>query len=579
MIGGSGQVTPTSEGKGRSMVEDGRDFRTLSAPLEYLLTSGGDSRLYIDPATMLNGYGCRPWPRPEAFTFASSTATSISSRAFAAAAAAHQRLLEAGGNVDLADACDRHTEQLRRQIKSILALDGTGTEIVFSSSGTDSQVHALYVAQTVSGGPFTSIIVAADETGSGTANAVTGRHFNSRTAQGATVATGERIAGFAQDMASVAIHMREADGGLRSPDAIDREVADSVASVVAAGRRVILHVMDSSKFAWRSPSLDCLRQIKAEWGTQVQVVIDACQLRLGRPRLKFYLEQGYLVLITGSKFFTGPPFSGALLVPRALAAKMAGIDDVPAGLRLYANRNDWPIAWHGIRAKLPVQSNVGQLLRWVAAAEELRAYFAVPESYRRTALEKFARIVPQLIAGNANLELLPACPTSSGDPIDDEMAARTIFPFFVRRRGRLLSVAACTQIYRALNRDVSMLLPASATRQQRRVAAQLCHIGQPVRVLDPAEGAVGTLRISAGARVVSETWCAAGEAASLHKLDHEFEQIRMILDKIALLIMHFDAVCNMDETPKMNALCEADFARLPSIAASASTAGFEHARS
>ena len=44
--------------------------------------SGGDLRLNIDEEELLNKYGCRPFPRPEAFTFASSTATSVSNYAF-----------------------------------------------------------------------------------------------------------------------------------------------------------------------------------------------------------------------------------------------------------------------------------------------------------------------------------------------------------------------------------------------------------------------------------------------------------------------------------------------------------------
>ena len=39
----------------------------IFAPLEQILTSGGDTRLHLDPATMVNGYGCRPFPRPEAY--------------------------------------------------------------------------------------------------------------------------------------------------------------------------------------------------------------------------------------------------------------------------------------------------------------------------------------------------------------------------------------------------------------------------------------------------------------------------------------------------------------------------------
>jgi hypothetical protein len=44
--------------------------------------AGGDLRLNIDEIHLLNKYGCRPFPRPEAFTFASSTASSVSNFAF-----------------------------------------------------------------------------------------------------------------------------------------------------------------------------------------------------------------------------------------------------------------------------------------------------------------------------------------------------------------------------------------------------------------------------------------------------------------------------------------------------------------
>ena len=545
----------------------GPDWDPLDAPLEYLLASGGDQRLHLDSIRMLNGYGCRPWPRPEAFTFASSTATSISERGFAAAAAARQQLIACRGQKGLEDACHLHAERLRDQIKTLLELDTSGTEIVFSPSGTDSQLHALYVAQMVLGGSLTSVIVASDETGRGTADATIGRHFSSSTARGETVLQGERIAGFAEDTTSIAIPLREKDGGLRSNSVIDREVCAAVARSIASGKRVVLHVMDSSKFGWRCPSLDCLRQIQADCGRSIQVVVDACQLRLGRERLKYYLAEGFIVLISGSKFFTGPPFSGALLVPAAASAVMRRTDAVPAGLSLYANRTDWPICWPGVRSRVPARPNVGQLLRWVAAVEELRAYFVVPASYRTLALRLFSRVVPRLITGRPNLELLPEYHSSGADGLnDEEMAARTIFPFLLRRRGKLLSVEACGQIYRALNRDISNLLSRSATAEQRRVAARSCHVGQPVSVLDPVEGIAGTLRISAGARVVSETWRAAGDAASLRELDQEFDQVRTILDKIDLLLENFDALGNMAEAEDMAVMCEADFVRLPSRA-------------
>ena len=44
----------------------------LLVPLDRIRTSGGDTRLHPDPLSLLNGYGCRPFPRPEAFTFSTS---------------------------------------------------------------------------------------------------------------------------------------------------------------------------------------------------------------------------------------------------------------------------------------------------------------------------------------------------------------------------------------------------------------------------------------------------------------------------------------------------------------------------
>jgi len=530
----------------------------LAAPTEYLLASGGDSRLYLDPVHLLNGYGCRPWPQPEIFTFASSTATLLSPRGFTAAAAAQQQLIELSAKLGLESACDLLLESVRQRIRSALKLDRAETEIVFSPSGTDSQVQALFIAQSILGGPVVNVIVASDETGSGTPCSTTGHHFNWVTAQGDVVPKEERIEGFPDDTTSIEIPLRDGLGRLQSPNAIDEQVMAAVERSITLGKRVILHVMDSSKFGSRCPSLECIEQIRVKRGPYVQIVVDACQIRLGRRRLRYYLSQNFLVLITGSKFFAGPPLSGALLIPPRVSERMSRVENIPAGLGLYTSRNDWPVAWHGIRSKLPSHPNVGQLLRWVAATEEMKAYFAVPQDFRFRALRIFSRIVPGMIAESANLELLPISDDASGDGIDDEeMALRTIFPFLVRCGGRRCSLEECSLIYRALNWDISNVLPRSAASQQRQVAAQCCHIGQPVTVKRPDRSEAGTLRISAGARVVSDSWSTAGLAASLRKLDGELDQVLTIIQKIEIIAQCFDAISEMDELRSLKAISRA----------------------
>ena len=140
--------------------------------------------------------------------------------------------------------------------------------------------------------------------------------------------------------------------------------------------------MDLSKLGWRAPSDQCLDEISARWPDQVQIVVDACQMRLGRPRLKKYLDRGYLVIVTGSKFFTGPPFSGALLVPAGLDKTIEAIAEIASGICEYSSRSDWPMKWQGLRSRFPIRANFGQWLRWEAAlGGDPRAIIACPTNF------------------------------------------------------------------------------------------------------------------------------------------------------------------------------------------------------
>ena len=517
-------------------------LRPLSGSLESLLASGGDTRLALDPATQLNGYGCRPFPRPEAFTFASSTATSISDRAYAGVAGTRQVLLREAQLIGIERAVDAQMDRQRLELKQLLDLDDDDCEIVFSPSGTDSQLHALFLARALLGAPLVSLIAASDETGSGATFATRGRHFNAVTAQGAPVTKGEPIQSLADGVIGARVPLRDGVGRLRPIEEIDGDIAHTIARDVAAGKRVVLWAMDSSKFGLRSPSEDCLRWIAESADDKVMIVIDACQARLGRERIRWYLDRGFPVLMTGSKFFTGAPFSGALLVPQTLVERCAAIDDVPDGIGAYTGRYDWPARFANIRKELPPQINLGTLLRWSAALTEMRDYYAVPGSFREFALAQFAQTVPQIIAAEPCLELMPLPEEEPATLDNEEFATRTIFPFFIRRRGERLSHAEAAILYRALNDDVAPLLPATLPPMLRLLAARRCHIGQPVAVPDGMGGTLGALRISAGARVVSETWRSDDILIAHENLRAEFDQIRAIVEKLALLVRYYDAI-------------------------------------
>jgi len=498
----------------------------LFKPLSFLLVEGGDSRLAIDPASRANVYGCRPHPTPGTLAFSSSTATSISERAYRRAECAREELIGQSIELGVLEAFYRQVERMRHSLRTCLGLNGA--DIVFSPSGTDTQLHALFFARQLLGGPVTSIVMASDQTGSGTVFTSRGQNFSNRTAQGKSVGKGTPIEGLADGVDSLGISLFAPDGAIRSASEIDAAVIDAVAGQIRLGRKIVLQTMDSSKLGWRAPSDGCLHYLGARWPHAVQIVVDACQMRIGRGRIRDYLDRGYIVLLTGSKFFSGPPFCGASLFGAALADRIATWTALPDGLAEYATRYDLPLRWSFAREALPVAPNFGQWLRWEAALEEMRAYYALPASYRRAALMRLAEAVPALIASSRHLEAMGG-QDIPGDALDEEMSCRTIFPFFIKRDGRALDLDEMTKIYHAQSRDLSGALPD--TDAQRALASVPCHIGQPVK-LPSAGGAV--LRIGIGARLLSEAWSADARTAE--------ENIGAVIDRIGAVMRKIDLI-------------------------------------
>jgi hypothetical protein len=506
----------------------------LLGPLDRVLVSGGDFRLTLDPATGVNKYGCKPGYAPETLSFSSSTATSISERAYDRANLARDHLLRSALKVGFDRAFDDRLEAMREELKSCLALSGTGTEVVLSPSGTDSQLHALFVTRALLGPNLTTIIVAADQTGSGTVHTALGRHFSDQTAGGGTVRCATPVDGLGETIVTVALPTMGAMTGPQQQSMHDEQVLTAVARAIADGSKVLLQIMESSKLGWRLPSDSCADEIAGRWPGQVQIVVDACQMRIGRPRLRAHLARGHMVLITGSKYFAGPAFSGALLIPALLSGAVGAIDDIPPGLFAYAGSGDWPQIWKALRSRFPVRHNFGQWLRWEAALEEIRAYYEVPIAFRRQALAAFADSARQIFAASPSLRPLPPPVRANQYPaIDEEMTETTIFPFTLRRDGHDLDIAP--SIYRALQSDCGGRVAPDAAAAAHQIAARCCLIGQPVTIAGGGEAPIAALRICADARLVTASWSPDPELARLN-LAKAFAGISTIAAKIELLL-------------------------------------------
>jgi hypothetical protein len=504
-------------------------LRELFAPLDELLVGGGDSRLALDDGC--NGYGCSPAPASQIPCFSSSTASPISERAYAGAERAREQLMHAAIGLGLDEALDRRTEEMRHELRAHLQLPAD-VEIVFSPSGTDSQLHALALTRALLGERLTTIVVASDQTGSGTPATARGYHFNTRTASGITVRKDTSIAGLAGE--SIALPLRDGTGIAPRADHAEA-VLGAVKTVIARGHAAMLQIMDSSKLGWRTPDQDCLDSIARYWPGQVQLVVDACQMRLGRRRLRSYLDRGAMVLITGSKFYGGPAFSGALLVPGMLARALQRRGAVADGLFDYVGRNDWPMGWTAQRARSVPRPNLGQWLRWEAALQEIASYYQVPDGFRAFALRELGQAIESRLIRSP---VLRPVMTERGDADDDEFALPTLFPFALQREGQLLAAEDCQQVYRALRRDLGGV---GSNASERVIAERRCLIGQPVRIERTGAAPTAVLRLCIGARQATETWNTDAAVARAN-LDREIGRLADVVAKTELLVSHVSSL-------------------------------------
>ena len=515
----------------------------LDLPTAVLMSAGGDDRITLDEQSGLNSYGCAPEPI-RAISYSSSTASSISAPAYAHAHAVHHqlRLAVAGGESEDA-AYTRFLRNARSRIRRVYGLSGD-VDIAFGASGTDLEYLALALALQ-SGQKVTNIVVEVDEVGSGCLFSQAGQYFAGRTALGLEVAKSAHLPGFGPDEISVeTLKTRTEDGPVRSDGEYAAMLLDAATAVIAAGGRPLVHIIHRSKTGIVTPSLGAIDKLLAAHGAAVDLVVDACQGRIAPDTIADYLSRGASIFLTGSKFIGGPPFSAWALVPANLSARMKNAHAAPTGLAHFFARGDMPTGWTGTDAVLPAQTNFGLLLRLEAGLFELERLLAMPMERVDavihafgTAMRSLTPMMPfRLIEGAANDPAAGDHVNKSGSahPLDRKMLYVIEITEPHPATGKPLSIDQAREVYRGLYSDLSVQF-TSAT--DRLTAAEICHLGQPVKCLKHDDGEwAPTLRLSLSAPQIFEMIGLDAE-----RLVERFTaDIERIAAKIRLLVQMLD---------------------------------------
>ena len=511
-------------------------LENLAKPTEYLLMSGGDLRLNIDEFELLNKYGCRPFPRPEAYTFASSTATSVSNYAFDKTDKVRTILIQNSLKRGLKNATNEFSELLKNNLRKSLKIKDD-CQIIFSPSGTDSSLQIAAITQIVSDKEITHVLVASDETGSGVPTALKGCHFENTTALNYPVKKGDKIKGF-RDVDLIQVPFRDENGQLKSSTQLDTEIFDAISNTNDSGRHIVLHAMDQSKLGYQSPSEEMIRRLNKLNNLSIQIIVDGSQLRLDPIDIRTYLNKGYIVTITGSKYFTGPPYAGALIIPKNVSESINSVKiTIPEGLTQYYNHSDWPTSWFCSK-DLPDGFNYGSSMRWNAAIVEMDRYYKTPILYRNLGIEMFCNFVEESIKEAPFLEPLFGDETKINTYNSEKFGLRnirTIFPFFILKNNEVLAIDQVKKLYILLNSDISDQFE-EASLEIIRLAAQKCHIGQAVSVKYGNDFQSAVLRISLGARVISESWVNRDISLYFRNIEAQMNQITVIIKKIELIL-------------------------------------------
>jgi hypothetical protein len=289
--------------------------------IEHLMVSGGDTRIAISRQRGFNRYGTTPRPRPEAVHFSSSTASSVSDYGFTycdllrewtlllfCSPLSSSASLFVGRDLLAAMLRDGLSLQKLRQhfvcalsaeLLDLFGLSDADADVTQAPSGTDTELLAVMVS-IAPGGGLTNILISPEESGRGVKEAGAGRYFDLQASTGQRVRKGDLV--WAQAVIrTVEIPIRDSRTVPRPQADVAAELRREIDAARARKERVLLHMLPSSKSGLSYPTEQVVAELVALAPAEIDVVVDACQMRNPFAQIGEWVRRGWMVQVSGSK--------------------------------------------------------------------------------------------------------------------------------------------------------------------------------------------------------------------------------------------------------------------------------------
>ena len=500
----------------------------LYMPTFLLLSQGGDDRSTIDPITLKNKYHSKTLPFYD-YQRSSCTSSSISLETYLHIEQQHFDLMAANalGEIDTKTLFHNQNDEILSYFVTPAIREKVS--ILSTPSGTDVEFLCTWLAVLRGAEIYgkdkinISIFVNGDlEVGSGTKLATGLKHFSERAPQGHRLVKDIPVSNFDNLEINVkSFFTRDDKSNVYNSPESENKIYDMLKDEVAKNKIVVFHYVHASKTGVCIPSYNMAKKIKEDFGDKVIMVVDAAQMRLRTDSVEQYLEMGMNIIVTGSKFIGGAPFSGALLVNENDSKSFVDTEmNLPIEFDQYFDQ--FGISQLVKREKNKIEwSNWGLFMRWEVALHEMKQFDRIPLEFANRFIYEWGQRVEKIIESEkikVNIlkesALLPSDESSLSH-------ANSIVPF---------EIVTTPELTLAQLKSIHAKMTVKRTRDDI-----ICEIGQPVQI-STGDNKRYALRVALGAKNVVDGYNGTNSYHFDDCLEYVLNNDQKLLNKLFDLI-------------------------------------------